>query len=68
MRRSKLRQLTTFRSSTPSFASWSKVTNLIVRSPKLFSCRLDAAPPFGRLERTDSAIVSRSWVRNVSVS
>ncbi|TNN68245.1 hypothetical protein EYF80_021567 [Liparis tanakae] len=28
------------RSSTPSFASWSKVTNLVVSSPRLFSCLL----------------------------
>ena len=32
--------LTTFRSNTPSFASCNKVTNLVVNSPKLFSCRL----------------------------
>ena len=50
--------LTSFKSSTPSFASWSRVTNLMVRSPKLFSWRLGV--PFDRLERTDSSIVSSS--------
>lgn len=32
--------LTAFRSNTPSFASCSKVTNLVVSSPRLFSCLL----------------------------
>lgn len=32
--------LTTLRSKTPSLASCNKVTNLVVSSPKLFSCRL----------------------------
>lgn len=32
--------LTAFRSNTPSFASCSKVTNLVVSRPRLFSCLL----------------------------
>ena len=35
--------LTALRSSTPSFASCSRVTNLVVNTPRLFSCRLGVA-------------------------
>lgn len=35
--------LTTFKSRTPSSACWSRRTNFMVRTPKLFSCRLGAA-------------------------
>lgn len=50
----------------PSLVSCSNVTNLMARSPKLFSWRLD---PFGtaceRLELLDSAIVSYYTTRPV---
>lgn len=40
------RPRTSFRSSTPSLASCNSDTNLVVSSPRLFSCRLGApAPP-----------------------
>ena len=63
--------LTAFRSNTPSFASWSSVTNLVVSRPRLFSCRLGvggcsespAAPGSPRLLADSSSIIIRDQLR-----
>lgn len=63
--------LTAFRSNTPSFASCNKVTNLVVSSPRLFSCLLGvcgcsespAAPSSPLLLADSSSIITRDQLR-----
>lgn len=63
--------LTAFKSSTPSFASCSKVTNLVVSSPRLFSCLLGVcgcsesptAPSSPLLLADSSSIITRDQLR-----
>lgn len=64
--------LTAFRSNTPSFASCNKVTNLVVSSPRLFSCLLGVcgcnesptAPSSPLLLADSSSIITRDQLRN----
>lgn len=63
--------LTAFRSNTPSFASCNKVTNLVVSSPRLFSCLLGVcgcsesptAPSSPLLLADSSSIITRDQLR-----
>lgn len=63
--------LTAFRSNTPSFASCSKVTNLVVSSPRLFSCLLGVcgcsesptAPSSPLLLADSSSIITQDQLR-----